>query len=68
MDTGTLRGIFAVVMLVLFLGIWAWAWSARRRNVFDAAARMPLEADDAPGDRLHGPQDNGRAGGGMGRS
>ena len=48
MDAGTLRGIFAVVMLVLFIGIWAWAWSARRRPVFDAAARLPLEPDDRP--------------------
>ena len=48
MDAGTLRGIFAVVMLVLFLGIWAWAWSARRKPAFDAAARLPLEPDDRP--------------------
>lgn len=48
MDAGTWRGIFAVVMLLLFVGIWAWAWSARRKPVFDAAARLPLEPDAAP--------------------
>jgi cytochrome c oxidase cbb3-type subunit 4 len=47
MDAGTWRGIFTVVMLVLFIGIWAWAWSGRRRKVFDDAARLPLEADEA---------------------
>jgi len=46
-DAGTWRGIFTVVMLLLFVGIWAWAWSGRRRKTFDAAARLPLEADDA---------------------
>lgn len=47
MDAGTWRGIFTVVMLLLFIGIWAWAWSGKRRKVFDEAARLPLEPDDA---------------------
>jgi cytochrome c oxidase cbb3-type subunit 4 len=46
MDAGTWRGIFTVVMLLLFIGIWAWAWSGRRRQAFDDAARLPLEADE----------------------
>lgn len=49
MDAGTLRGIFTVVMLLLFIGICAWAWSGRRRQVFDHASRLPLEGDDAIG-------------------
>lgn len=48
MDAGTWRGLFAVVMLVLFIGLWAWAWSGRRKPVFDAAARLPLEDSAAP--------------------
>lgn len=47
MDAGTWRGIFTVVMLLLFIAIWLWAWSGRRREEFDAAARLPLEADGA---------------------
>ncbi len=47
MDPGTWRGIFAVVMLLLFIGICGWAWSARRKPDFDAAARLPLEPDAA---------------------
>jgi cbb3-type cytochrome oxidase subunit 3 len=33
-------------MLVLFLGICGWAWSSKRRSVFDAASRLPLEDDE----------------------
>jgi cytochrome c oxidase cbb3-type subunit IV len=47
-DAGLLRGIFTVLMLVLFIGICFWAWSARQKPVFDKAARMPLESDDDP--------------------
>jgi len=46
MDAGTLRGLFTVLMLVLFVAICFWAWSGRRKNTFDAAARMPLEPDE----------------------
>jgi cytochrome c oxidase cbb3-type subunit 4 len=46
MDAGTLRGLFTVVMLVLFIAICFWAWSGRRKTTFDAAARMPLEPDE----------------------
>ena len=60
MDAGTLRGLFTLIMLLLFLAICFWAWSGRRSNAFDAASRMPLEPDeleaidragDRPGDR-----------------
>jgi cytochrome c oxidase cbb3-type subunit 4 len=47
MDAGLWRGIYTVVMLVLFIGVWAWAWSAKRKSVFDAAAQMPLEDEEA---------------------
>jgi len=46
MDAGTLRGLFTVVMLVLFLAICFWAWSSRRSSAFDAMAKMPLEPDE----------------------
>jgi len=46
MDAGLLRGIFTVVMVILFVGICFWAWSSRRKAVFDAASRLPLESDD----------------------
>jgi cytochrome c oxidase cbb3-type subunit 4 len=46
MDAGLLRGIFTVLMLMLFVCICFWAWSSRRKPVFDAVARLPLESDD----------------------
>ncbi|MEZ5563246.1 MAG: cbb3-type cytochrome c oxidase subunit 3 [Gammaproteobacteria bacterium] len=48
MDPGLLRGIFTVLMLVLFIGICFWAWSSRQKPTFDAAAQLPLESDDKP--------------------
>jgi len=51
MDAGVWRGIFTVVMFVLFIALCIWAWSGRRKADFDAAAQLPLEDDaTAPGD------------------
>lgn len=49
MDAGLWRGIYTVLMLVLFIGVWAWAWSGKRKSMFDAAAQMPLEDDPQDG-------------------
>ncbi len=46
MDAGLLRGIFTLLMVILFVGICFWAWSWKRKPTFDAAARQPLETDD----------------------
>jgi cytochrome c oxidase cbb3-type subunit 4 len=45
-SAGLLRGIFTVLMVILFIGICFWAWSGKRKPTFDAAARQPLEDDD----------------------
>jgi cytochrome c oxidase cbb3-type subunit 4 len=45
MDAGEWRGVFTVVMLVMFLGIFVWAWSSRRKTDFDEAAQLPLDED-----------------------
>ena len=47
MDAGTLRGLFTVLMLLIFVGIFLWAYSKNRKQAFDEAARLPLEDDDA---------------------
>jgi len=44
---GTVFSIWTVVVCVLFAGITWWAFSAVRKADFDAAARLPLEDDDA---------------------
>ena len=53
MDINTIRAGVTVAALITFLGIVAWAWSSRRRADFDAAARIPLDEDDAatPGEK-----------------
>lgn len=47
MDIILFHSIWTVLLLVLFIGIWAWAWSSRRKDDFDAAARLPF--DDVQG-------------------
>ena len=36
-------GIVTLLLMLLFLAGWAWAWSPRRKAVFEAAARLPLD-------------------------
>ena len=40
-------GIITAILIVAFCGICLWAWSDRRRDAFDAAARLALEEDEA---------------------
>jgi cytochrome c oxidase cbb3-type subunit 4 len=47
MDAGILRGIFTIVMMLLFFAICIWAYSGKRRSEFESAANLPLETDDA---------------------
>ena len=47
MDINMIRAGVTVAALITFLGIVAWAWSSRRRADFEAAARLPLDEDDA---------------------
>ena len=52
MDAGDWRGIFTIVMFVMFIGICVWAWSSRRKADFDEAAQLPLD------DEQHGAGDD----------
>ena len=38
-----IRGLVTLTLLILFLCLTVWAWSARRKPLFDAMARLPLE-------------------------
>lgn len=40
-------GIVTAILMLAFCGVCAWAWSARRRDSFEAAARLALEEDRA---------------------
>lgn len=45
MDINAVREIVTVICFIAFLGIVFWAYSARNKQSFDAAARLPLDDD-----------------------
>jgi len=47
MDVNDLRSLITVVAFAAFIGIALWAWSGRRRERFDAAARLPFDDEAA---------------------
>ncbi|MDP2792874.1 MAG: cbb3-type cytochrome c oxidase subunit 3 [Sulfurisoma sp.] len=49
MDINDLRSIVTVLMFLAFVGIVWWAYSGRRKDAYEAAARIPLD-DDEPAD------------------
>ena len=49
MDINDLRSLFTVLSFVMFVGIVWWAFSSRRKQSYEAAARIPLQ-DDLPAD------------------
>ena len=58
MDLNDLRSVMTVILLIVFVGIVVWAYNRRRRDAFDAAAKLPLADDgsgaDAPAQRSNG--------------
>lgn len=46
MDIGTFRGVLTAILMLLFIGLVFWAYSRRRKEDFDAAARLPLDDDN----------------------
>ena len=36
-------GVFIVLLLLVFSGVWLWAWLPHHKNAFDALARLPSE-------------------------
>lgn len=47
MNIALFHSVWTVLLLILFVGIVLWAYSSRRRQHFDAAARLPLEDEDS---------------------
>ncbi len=43
MDINLARSVVTVLLLLAFIGIVAWAWSGKRKQAFDAAARLPFD-------------------------
>jgi cytochrome c oxidase cbb3-type subunit 4 len=45
---GHLAGVFTVLLMAAFIGVWIWAWLPRHRRPFGRLARLPME-DGAAG-------------------
>ena len=46
MDYGTLRGVFALLILALFIIIVAWSFNKRRKSDFEDAANSIFDKND----------------------
>lgn len=43
MDINLARSLVTVLLLLAFIGIVVWAWSGKRKQAFEAAARLPFD-------------------------
>ncbi len=43
---GIYDGVFTLFCMSVFIGVGVWAWSAKQKQSFEEAARLPLEDDD----------------------
>jgi cytochrome c oxidase cbb3-type subunit 4 len=48
MDINLARSVVTVLLLAVFIGIVLWAYSGKRKQAFDAAARLPLDEEAGP--------------------
>lgn len=40
---GHIVGVFIVLMMGIFIGIWIWAWRKYHKKTFDRMAHLPME-------------------------
>ena len=40
---GHLVGVFTLIVMLAFIGIWVWAWLPYHKREFDALASLPAE-------------------------
>jgi cytochrome c oxidase cbb3-type subunit 4 len=45
---GHVVGVFTLLVMTAFVGIWIWAWLPYHKRAFDALAAMPMQ--DCDGD------------------
>ena len=53
MDIGLLRGIFTVLIFVLFIIIVLWAYNKKRKTSFDEAANSIFDVNDKNNDLVN---------------
>lgn len=44
-----LSGMFALALMLAFVGIWVWVWRPEHRRKFERLARVPLDDVDCAG-------------------
>ncbi len=50
---GHLVGVFTLLLMAAFIGVWVWAWLPRHRQAFGRLARLPMQDRGArPGDSI----------------
>ena len=59
MDYGTYRGVYTLILMVLFLVIIYWAYNKKSKAKFDDIAQSILEDDDVNKDPNIKEQKNG---------
>lgn len=42
---GDAVGVFILIMMATFIGIWVWAWRPRHDSNFRRMARLPMECE-----------------------
>ncbi|GAA3950211.1 cbb3-type cytochrome c oxidase subunit 3 [Allohahella marinimesophila] len=57
MDSGTLRGIFTLVLMATFIALIFWAFSRKRAKQFDEAANLPFADEEKDRETLQKQQD-----------
>jgi cytochrome c oxidase cbb3-type subunit 4 len=45
MDVNDLRVVTTLLAFAVFIGIMVWAYSARNKEDFEAASKLPLDQD-----------------------
>lgn len=40
---GDIIGMFTLLSMAVFIGIWIWAWRKRHRQVFKRMSEIPME-------------------------
>lgn len=45
---GHVAGVFILLMMATFIGIWFWAWRKYHKPTFDRMAHLPMEDEDMP--------------------
>lgn len=43
---GHIAGVFIVLMMATFIGIWVWAWLPRHKRAFGELASLPMQDED----------------------